>query len=259
MIKDLSLAKNAIFLLSLAVLMTNCKALKKTTDDADKMNAEKVRLSLLKNQVRADWLNANAKISLNGGGMAQSASANIRMQKDSLIWMSVKKLGFEIARALITRDSVYVLDRFNRQYIANDLEFLSKSYNLPANLLTLQAVLLGNPIFLTNTPLQLEEVDNQYRLFHEGARKGSYWLGQDDQQLNRMKLEDAGNSQKLDIKLSDYRQLLDNQFFSHLRQIEIDSKETGASKVELVFQKVELNAPKSVRFEVPKGYNKVED
>ncbi|MEM0992120.1 MAG: DUF4292 domain-containing protein [Bacteroidota bacterium] len=258
MIRYLSLGKQITLFLALSLLLTNCKGLKGVNKEDDKMDAEKVRLAMLKNQVRADWLNASAKISLNGGGMAQSASASIRMQKDSLIWMSVKKLGFEIARALITQDSVYLIDRFNRQYMENDLNFLSESYNLPANLETLQAVLLGNPVFLTNAPLQLEQSEGQYHLFNEGERKGSYWLGQENMQLLQMKLEDTDANQKLDVALLDYRLLADNQFFSYLREIEITSESTGDSSVMLSFQKVELNEPKSVRFEVPKSYSRIE-
>lgn len=217
-----------------------------------------VQLKLIQNQVRADWFNGSAKLSANGGGFSQSASATIKMKKDSLIWISVRKLGLEIARAQITQDSVFLINRFGREYMVNDLNFLSETYNLPANLQTLQAVVLGNPVFFSLDNLELTENEEHYELSNAGTKKGRYVLTKTAFALQEMELSDVENDQNLKINFKDYRALDTEHFFSYLRLLSLDSPDLGEMKVELNYQKVEIDEPTSIRFEIPKNYTRVE-
>ncbi|NJL74266.1 MAG: DUF4292 domain-containing protein, partial [Saprospiraceae bacterium] len=141
--------KLRIFLIGCGViaLLSSCRSTKKTISTTETIYVETVLKQLLKTQIKADWLDAQVKITYKDASMSQTANANVRMKKDSLVWISVKKLGFEVVRAQVTKDSVYFLDRFNQNYAVKDLNFLSEMYSLPASLETLQALLLGNPIF----------------------------------------------------------------------------------------------------------------
>jgi len=245
-------------ILLFALIFTSCKGSRKTSDSSDEMDAKAVQLKLIQNQVRADWFNASARLSANGGGFSQSASANIKMKRDSLIWMSVKKLGFEVARAQITTDSVFLIDRFNRQFMANDLSFLSETYNLPANLQTLQAVILGNPVFFTTNNLELRENEENYELSNTGVKKGRYLLTKTAFALQEMELSDTENDQNLKINFKDYRAIDTEHFFSYLRLLFLDSPDLGEMEVELNYQKVEIDKPASIRFEIPKSYTRIE-
>ncbi|MEL6717209.1 MAG: DUF4292 domain-containing protein, partial [Bacteroidota bacterium] len=244
--------------LSLSLLLSSCKGSRKASVDKSNLDAKDVQLKLIQTQVRADWFNASAKISANGGGFSQSASASIKMRKDSLIWMSVKKLGFEIARAQITKDSVFLIDRFNRQYMANDLGFLSKTYNLPASLQTLQAVILGNPVFFNITDLELVENEDNYELSNSGVKKGRYVLTKTAFALQEMELSDTQEEQNLKINFKDYRALDSEHFFSYLRLVSLTSPDLGEMDIELGYQKIEIDQPTSIRFQIPKSYTKVE-
>lgn len=126
--------------------LSACKS-KKILEEKEVITAGNLKQTLIKNQVRADWMDAKVKVNYNDGYMSQGATAHIRIAKDSLVWMSVRKLGLEVARLQVTQDSVYFVDRFNQQYTVADLNFLSKMYSLPASLGSFQALLLGNPIF----------------------------------------------------------------------------------------------------------------
>ncbi|MEN0046124.1 MAG: DUF4292 domain-containing protein [Bacteroidota bacterium] len=252
------LRKGVFYTLLFALALTSCKGSKKAASKDGVVDAKAVQLKLIQNQVRADWFSASARISANGGGFSQSASASIKMKKDSFIWMSVKKLGFEIARAKITNDSVFLIDRFNRQYMVNDLNFLSESYNLPANLQTLQAVVLGNPVFFSMNDLELSETEENYELTNTGTKKGRYLLTKTAFALQEMELSDTENDQNLKIRFKDYRALDTEHFFSYLRLLSLDSPDVGEMEVELNYQKVEINKPTSIRFEIPKNYTRIE-
>lgn len=82
-------------------------------------------------------------------GKNYDVNANIRMQKDSAIWISVNAvLGIEALRALITRDSVKLLDKLNKTYKAHSVSYLQETTALPLDLIALQDLIIGNPVFL---------------------------------------------------------------------------------------------------------------
>ena len=59
-------------------------------------------------------------------------NATIRMHKDSLIWASVNAvLGIEAMRLLITKDSVFLLDKLNKTYTTRSVDYLQEETSLP--------------------------------------------------------------------------------------------------------------------------------
>ena len=69
------------------------------------------------NEFDYDYLKAKAKFRYNDGKEDLKATANFRIKKDSLIWMSISaSLGIEAARVMINKDSMAIMDRLNKQY-----------------------------------------------------------------------------------------------------------------------------------------------
>ena len=76
------------------------------------------------------FVNAQAKVFMEGNGQSIGVNANIIWIRDSLMWMNVKKFGLEAARVLVTKDSVFVLNRLEKTYAARGLESLQRQYIL---------------------------------------------------------------------------------------------------------------------------------
>lgn len=75
-------------------------------------------------------------------------SVMICMKKDSLLWLSVKKLGFEVAWVQVIFDFVYVVDCFNKEYIIEGLVYLVVFYGLlVGSLFEFQDFIFGNFVF----------------------------------------------------------------------------------------------------------------
>lgn len=91
-------------------------------------------------------LGYNAQINILMGGTDNSVTATIRISKDSLIWISARKLGFEIGRLMLSRDSVWMMDRINSRYFAGDYAFFARLYAIEADYDMVEAMLLGNPL-----------------------------------------------------------------------------------------------------------------
>lgn len=95
--------------------------------------------------INFDYLTSSSKIRYRNDDQNVSATANIRVKKDSIIWISVTPgFGIEAARGLITRDSVSFINRLDKEYSTFSFKELSNKFNFDLSYDLLQAVLLGD-------------------------------------------------------------------------------------------------------------------
>ncbi|MEZ4985575.1 MAG: DUF4292 domain-containing protein [Saprospiraceae bacterium] len=227
--------------------------------DAGLLDAAAHLQQIARHQLQADWLNSTAKLSYDDGSFSIGATATIKMQKDKSIWMSVRKLGFEVGRAFITPDSVFVLDRMNNAYAAEPLSYIAETYNLPADLGMMQQILLGNPVFMeTNSPQS--KVSDATLHWSAGADTGTrndYWFTLPNYQLEKADIRQSNPARQLLMVFSNYQHAGANQDFSYLRTIQLASRETGNATVTIEFTKVELNVPADISFQIPPNYSRM--
>lgn len=250
----------ALLLGAFLFLGNACKTSRATTgNDLRELTPEGLLATLRNNRINAKWLEAKAKISFDDGEQQISVAATVKMRKDSVLWASIKKLGFEVARVKVTPDSVYVLDRINNEYAVRDLKFIEQQFNAPADLQTLQALLLGNPVFFSNTMMKAELQEPFYHLFGESdVQENHYWLQKSDKQLSKMDIKDKRNQRNMTLLLQEYTPIAGGrQNFAYLRNMEMDSRETGKVAVEVHFSEVALDKPVDMTFEIPDRYTRV--
>lgn len=76
-----------------------------------------------------------------------SFKMNIRLQRDSIMWISISPaLGIEVVRALITTDSVFVINRVDKTFLETDFHYLSEMANTDVDFAMLQALLTGTAL-----------------------------------------------------------------------------------------------------------------
>lgn len=95
------------------------------------------------------WMTAkmNGKLNTENGDIDFSGS--IRMRRDSVVWLSASGfMGIENIRAMITQDSVFVLNRMDQTYLAEPLVEVADRYQWFPTLQENQALLLGDPVEL---------------------------------------------------------------------------------------------------------------
>ncbi|RYF58136.1 MAG: DUF4292 domain-containing protein, partial [Cytophagaceae bacterium] len=117
------------------------------------------------------YLTAKSKLSFkNKTQDISNANLNLRVRKDSVIWISISKLGIEAVRALITRDSVEIMDKLERRYAVYDFPTLSRQFNFDMNFDLLQALIVGN-LPLPKRPAQKIKKERDYLLLRQSAGK----------------------------------------------------------------------------------------
>lgn len=203
--------------------------------------------------------NAQAKVYLEGNGQSLGATANIIWIRDSVMWVNIKKFGLEAARALITQDSVYVLNRLDKTYSARGLESLQRQYSLPAGFELMQSLLLAAPWFFPDITLEPDIKDGLHRLSgSNGSYATDYRLEEEGFWLKQETFLQPRDARALSVAFENYKKNQMAGWFPYLRTIEASSPETGDMRLSIELNEVEFNVPKSYRFEVPKHYTRVD-
>jgi hypothetical protein len=213
--------------------------------------AAKVIKGLEDNSFETKYMEGRANIKLESRDFNIGGTAVIRLEKDKAIWMSVKKFGFEVARALIRPDSFFVLNRINGDYTAEPLSYIEQKYKIPARFDLLQEALLGNAVFFTRD-LQLATEPDTYVLSGRDKRYATnYRVGTKGFQLEEMELKELSQNRTLTINNTDFRQAEGKKGepdFAHARTVSIDADATGPANLELKFTRLSFGGPLSMPF-----------
>jgi len=236
------------------------------TGDPTASKLKKRSTRYLKKQLKAqeldvEWLSARAKINFKDAAQTRKFTANIRMRKDSVIWMNVKKLNVEAFRILITTDSIYVIDRLEKEYYIEDLKLVEEKFNFPGQFQALQTAILGNPYFFEKQQLSASVANQQYQLTgdNEVRTKSDYYLNGESYALEQMAFFDVERDRKLTVFLEAYSPVLEAAFqLAHKRKFVVESEETGTATIKMDFSRVEINVPKSIKFSISSRYKLVE-
>lgn len=204
-------------------------------------------------------LSARADIFAEGEGQSVAANANIIWIRDSVLWVNVKKLGVEAARVLVTKDSVYLINRLDKTYSIKGLESLQRQYNLPEGFPLLQSAVLASAWFFPDISLQSDIKENMHRLSGSNGQAGAdYRLEEGSFVLRSESFVQQRDARVVTLRFDGYKKLHDAGVFPYLRSIEAYSPETGALRLELELSDVEVNVPKYYRFEIPDHYERIE-
>jgi hypothetical protein len=99
------------------------------------------------NSLRYHWFSADFEADYSANGTVTSFSGQIRMQKDSFIWVSASAvLGIEVSRILLTPDTFRVIDRIHSTYLCTGFSYIRRQTHPSVTLGVLQALLIGNDI-----------------------------------------------------------------------------------------------------------------
>lgn len=204
-------------------------------------------------------LSARAEIFAEGEGQSVAANANIIWIRDSVLWVNVKKLGVEAARALVTKDSVYLINRLDKTYSVRGLESLQRQYSLPEGFPLLQSVVLASAWFFPDISLQSDIKEEMHRLSGSNGLSGAeYRLEEGSFVLRSESFVHQRDARVVTLGFDGYKKLPGAGVFPYLRSIEAYSRETGALRLELELSDVEVNIPKNYRFEIPDHYERIE-
>ncbi|HAN77659.1 MAG TPA: hypothetical protein DCQ31_07735 [Bacteroidales bacterium] len=138
--------KSKIAIGVILILFAACKPVSKVLNNS---NVETERQSVLKafekNDLLVPFLSANINVSITNKEKVTNLSGSFRFIKDSAIWLSVSPgLGIEVARVLIRKDSIFVLDRIKSIAYSGNLQSIAKLLNFEFTFNDFQSIFLGS-------------------------------------------------------------------------------------------------------------------
>ncbi|MCS6928100.1 MAG: DUF4292 domain-containing protein [Saprospiraceae bacterium] len=202
---------------------------------------------------------ASARLSIEGDNLAAEASASLIWIRDSALWVSVKKYGVEVLRVLFTRDSLLLLNRLEKTFVAIGQADLYKHYALLEGLPLVQGLLLAEAWLPDGIDLQASTQDSLHRLSGTNGlfgidyriEEGSFWL-------RYSSFFQPAEGRWLKQMYTHFRQLPRTKvFFPHFRRLEVLSPESGYLRAEIDFTQVEVNVDKTFRFDIPEHYQRL--
>lgn len=143
------MTRKIIYILFAAVLLTGCRSQKQASDasayqgDFSALPPAK-QYAVVENSFRPwTWAYIPGNISISEPA-SLSASARLTMQRDSMIHISLRILGMEVAVLYADADSIYAVDKFHKYYIAESLDRIIAGSGLTLG--TVQDILLGQAL-----------------------------------------------------------------------------------------------------------------
>lgn len=184
-------------------------------------------------------------------------STNIRMQKDSAIWISVSApiIG-EVARAFITPDSLKAFDKFNKKIYLRAISDAKDILNIPFDFKTLQDLLVGNPVYLTDSVYQVVKTPAVISFTCDSTIFTSLFnVFADDYVLQQSKVmdKDSSRTRSCELTYGEYK-MMGGKKFATRRRVFVEEK--SITKVNMDFNKVDFDQPVSFPFTIPSGYTK---
>ena len=201
------------------------------------------------------YLKAKAKVAFKGPKESQNVNVDIRMKKDSLIWMNISALGFSVASALFDKDIVKFYDKFHGEY--NEYSYLAfaEKFNFNITYDILQALIVGNRPFKKNKSRVVRE--NEYYLLKQEQDRVliDNYIGE-NKKLKKLLLTQEDTNNKLTLDFDDFT-MLNQYLFPNSSLITVDYKSNEDQKmyqtvVNIKHTKVELlDTPLEFPFKVP--------
>lgn len=206
----------------------------------------------------------SSKLSIEYDG--NSFSGTMRIVSDSAIWLSLGKFGIEAVRVLLTRDSVMMLNKLNREYFSGGYEFVKDLLGFGLSYNMLQSILLGKD-FQSYDIKEVKITKQNNLIVFEYDKRQSLQNPQNFPQLeqkiyfdttlnviNRNYFELFNSKQKMDLY---YKTYLPFNKIMLPQSIQVLMYSNKTDKVNLKFEKQKVNDNIEMPFSIPKSYSRM--
>ncbi len=202
------------------------------------------------------YLSGKGQVSINTKNSDLTSGVSIRMKKDSVIWVSVLPgLGIEAARMMMTQDSVFLMNRLQKEYLATDYTYLRNKFQVDISFDVLQAILLGNYQAQGTEKVMQAEGLQQVQQQHENLTF-DYFIGNLNSKVQQLNVQDRNTGNTITVKYNNF-QNIGQVLFAHGLAAQVQQK-GQMSDFKLEQSRVTVaDAPLAFPFSVPDGYKRV--
>jgi outer membrane lipoprotein-sorting protein len=234
-------------------------------------------LSRRMHEAELDYTYASAKFSceLTIDGEEHSFTVSLRTRKDSVIWMSISKLGIDAARVLITKDTVmFTLGLTEKKYFAGNFSYINQMLHADLDFDMLQALLFGNSaeFYDEDEKLNPGRDKNTCLYFLSTVRKKrvrriakgeeqpkesaqTIWLDPQTFKIVTTQFDDIETRRKFTADYSDFQAV--EKFTAPFKMLYTITAEKNI-KAEIKYARIGINEPQKFPFNIPPNYERIE-
>ncbi len=274
------MSKNYIYTIIFSIVfITGCKTKKIVSDDAAYVIPIKKRD--LVERVDKNFKNvrniffSKSLVQFESDKVNQTFRTNIFLDIDNNIRISIlAPLGIEVARISLEPDSVFIIDRMNRQVVYTDYDEARRKFGIEVDFSSMQNILLNRTFSLfesqdinlhdyhlgiENQQYKLSSVKEKSRPFFSKKNEPilhKMWIQPRRFSLNRTSFTESAKNLRLDINYEDFAEEARGFYFP--KKV-IFSGNKGLQQISLVIKhnSLDINSEKSISFHIPDKYDKI--
>lgn len=286
-------------LISMSLMLVLGACGKKTsvvkTERLQSKSAKYLQARISENQ--NDYLSMSAKFSArtNFNEEKLNFKGTVKIQLDSIIWLSMTKLGgVEMVRLVLTKDSIKFINKWDKEYFLGSIDKLDQIQNVELGFDEVQNLLLGkmlnydpedkfsssndnvNYLLTSRNKGKIKKVSTivegdsllglevEDKKLQKALNKGSendfiiknYYLNPDSYWLSRQTINLVDLQQAMDIVYSDY-QIIDEVYPFPLEQVIRIASPEKSGRIDLEYQNIQFNSNNSYPFRISSKYEPI--
>jgi hypothetical protein len=215
----------------------------------------------------ATWFAARVAVDAEFDRDKRSFNVNLRIRRDSLIWMSISPaMGIEVARVLISPDSVKFINRINGTYFKGGFDYISDMVQADLNFNMVQSILLGNAYLHYSVDKYIQDRENGELVLSTFKKRKikrenemeipeiltqEIWYSPEKRKVSRMEMKDYRPVRNFSVRYLAY-EMLDSALVPSVLQI--DAQANKSLMVQLNYSRIVLHKEQNVSFSIPDDY-----
>lgn len=277
--------------LTASLLTTSCKHKKKTlkpevpvvvAEDTtggkcrlDYKNSRALSRYVKDNEFQFGWVNAKANVESLVEGKEESFDIKVSIRKDSAMLVSIHYLlGLQVAKVLITKDSVKFVNYIQKTYFKGDFNYINELLAADLDFDLLQAVLFGNSADFQDDEAKLKPVTDRqncrYLLSTERKRRlrkiqaGTtdprnslqvLTLNPENYKILRNEFTEPSTGRQFIASYSNFTRK-DSVYAPYHVDIDIVAQKKATIKIDYV--RIEKNTPQKLSLNIPAKYDPIQ-
>src|SRR5688572_16614378 len=157
-------------------------------------------------EIDFEYFHGKARMILRDANKEREVKANIRIRKDSVIWMTFSVIGVQGGKALINKDSITIVSTVDKEYYVFDYTELSKRFNFDINYNVIQSAMLGNPILGHNESDSVESLSSMFILKqHVNTIHVLNYVNSASKKIEKVELKETNTNNSLILNYSNFQ------------------------------------------------------
>ncbi|MCF8331506.1 MAG: DUF4292 domain-containing protein [Bacteroidales bacterium] len=248
-----------------------CKSWKNVPEEKEDVEEVKKLKALVNESLSANfqykWLSAKMMGEVSINDKKNRFKGNLRMLKDSIVWISLSPgFGFEVARFMVTKDSLKFINRLNQTYYLEEYSALKNLIGMDIPFRSFQNLLTGNmpPInsfysWETDTTdkfhvIREKPIESSDQVYEKPVKQ-EYRIDPENFKLREIIVQQTKPKKRIiSFKYSHFQLSSQNMFPEQLSGLIKDETE---KKINISYKKVSTGEPQNFPFSINPKYKKL--